>query len=258
MNPWTSTRRKMLIAPVAIAVATHLPRPARAQTDGCDVLQAMIGLTQEAQANADVWAALITPIDIEERKRRITDFEAAFALAIENETDARIGQMVAYANAVGTIALFGAGLFISSPYVLVASVTFSGAMMVTDSLLGPSTPEGLVVSLSTSRLSDVLGEVKGDTAIVNTRAGQIVGLAGKLVGAYVVYSAMTGHSSAYDKFKAMTAARVEIEESLALAREGLDEMLDQTKAADMRRACMADLEEQMAGDPCIPVLNPPD
>ncbi|WP_197054621.1 hypothetical protein [Paracoccus sp. PAMC 22219] len=243
--------RRMLFCGVTGALLTK-PRLLLSQQDqGCSIISAMIIRAEQEATNATAWALTAALTAIPQMEQRISSFEAALSAAMANETAERRRQVVAYANAVGSIGFFAAGLAVSGSAVVLlfaGSIVFTGTIMLADTLTAPADGSAfeIVTGVGLDRTSGVLSSMGEDAYALSRRSAQVSSVASKVLSSVGVILAIKNFSNANDRYREIVRMRVEIEDQLRLTREGLAEMRDTRTAEEMRRACMsvlrADLE----------------
>lgn len=220
------------------------------QEQGCSIISMMIIRAEQEATNASIWSLTTAPAAIPEMEQRLSNFEAALSAAMANETAERRRQVVAYANAVGAIGFFVAGLTASGPAVALlfaGSVAFTGTILLANALAAPADGSAfeIVAGLGLDRTNGVLSVMGEEAYALSMRSAQISSVAAKVLGSAGVILAFSNFSGANERYREIVQKRVEIEDKLRLIREGLAELRDAGRAEETRRACMITLREDL-------------
>ena len=239
------SRRKFIVISSAAIIS---PSVTFAANKECNAISKIIINAQSEAGKSTLWATTTAQQQIQKQIQRISDFEIAFDLALKKESNQSILQTISYANALGNIAFFVAGIggSVSLPILIAGSVVFSGAIIIANTSVEAQLNKSIdFKTVGVERVGAVLNAMGDDAFALSKNSIKTSAIASNILGVLSVYDAMSGFSNVNKQFRILTLRRDEISTKLSKARLGLEELKKQAVAEKVRRDCMLELVKDL-------------
>ena len=255
------SRREILRAGLG-ATIWCLPGVGRARDDHCDVFETLLGRIKKERNDLPNWAVSVAPGAVETTRKKVAALRRDFNRAQSAVDQARINQLIAYANAAGTSMFVIAGLAGAAvPIVLTGSIVYGGGLIVVRTLAAPQSVDSVTITpaVAVGRVGAVLESVGESVEVVSGSTARFSRIGGILVStASLTFDWIAAVRSSESVQRAQEKRR-KLKDQLAAADDALAMMRGKTVAERMRGGCLDAIEKDvqlLQNNACVNVNLP--